>query len=138
MLCLEANSAATGEGGTILPFETVGPVVGVELHSRLGGVDFHVAPALGFNDFNGETELAGISLVEYEAVVVASTVFYLDVIGVVDAFADDVRLGKVERCALYAEDFACRNGCLIDGDEMVGVNVTDNVHCTGCGVGDAR
>lgn len=93
VLCFETEGAAAAEGGAVLSFVAVGPVVAVELHAGLGGVYFHCAAADGFGYFGCEGEFAGFLLVEYEAVVVTGAVFDLFVVGI-NAFAHGVGVVK--------------------------------------------
>ena len=44
VLCLEADATSSWEGGSMLPFVAVGPIVGVELYARFGGINLHRAP----------------------------------------------------------------------------------------------
>ena len=43
VLCLKANATSSWEGGSMLPFVAVGPIVGVELYARFGGIYLHRA-----------------------------------------------------------------------------------------------
>lgn len=121
VLGLEAESAATWEGGTVLAAVAVGPVVGVELHGGLGGVNLHSAAADGLGDAGGKCEFAYFFLVDDVAVVVAGTVANLLVIGV-PAFAYFVRSAEVEGSAFYTENLTRGDVGLVGGHIEVSVD----------------
>ena len=82
VLALEANGTAAWEGGPMLSLVPVGPVVGIDLHTRLCGIDFHHASAHGIRESCGEGEFHLLFLVQHEAMVVACADAYLFVISI--------------------------------------------------------
>ncbi len=67
--------------------------------------------------------------------VVACTVLDLLVVGV-DVLAERLGSAEIERCALHLQDFACGDGCVVDGDKEVGVDFANHIINRGCGVGN--
>ena len=108
--------------------ETICPVVGIELYTGLCGIDFHATARFGLYDFGRKGQFAGFVLVQNEAVVVASTVLNLLVVGIYH-IAHRMRGAEVERCAFYLQNLACGNAVLVDGNIEVSVNLADVVHC---------
>ena len=47
VLCFKADTTSSWEGGTVLSFISICPVVSVELHTRFGGVNLHCATRIG-------------------------------------------------------------------------------------------
>ena len=54
VLCLKADATSSWEGGSMLPFVAVGPIVGVELYARFGGINLHRATRYRFHNTCGK------------------------------------------------------------------------------------
>lgn len=137
VLRFKAERGATSEGGAMLSFVAVSPVVRIELHARFGRIDLHGASALWFNDFCGEGEFSRFVFVEHEAVVIACPVFDLLVGEVVDEVADGVGSGEVEGSSFDAADFSGRDAVFINGNVEVRIDFADDVFAGRCRVGNA-
>src|SRR5262245_47737089 len=81
----------------------------VELHARLGGEDFHDAPAGRL--VYGRGAMHPVTLVQYETVVVAACELDLRIVGI-DALADRVGRAEIERRAGHRRRLA-------GGDEVL-------------------
>lgn len=136
MLALQTDGRAARERSSALPLVAVRPVVGVELHARLGGIDGHGAPAVRLFDTRSQCQFARLMLVEHEAMVVTRAVPQLLII-VVDVPPDGFRRAEVERRALYLANLACGNGGLVNGKVIVGVQFAHHIVDDGGGIGDA-
>ena len=136
MLRLEAHGTAAGEGGAMLTFVAVCPVVRIELHAWFGGVDLHRAATDRLGDACGEAQLALLLLVEHEAVVVACAVACLLVVGI-DVLSHRLGLAEVKRRVFDKPYLACRDGRLVNGQIEVCVYLAYLVvYCRG-GIGNA-
>src|ERR1700722_19884531 len=84
----------------------------VELHSGLGGGDFHDTAAGGFIYACRENEAFAFA-VDGPVVVIAVSEHHL-VVGVVDAGADSGGSGEIERSTFHRTKFAGRDKILVD------------------------
>ena len=136
LLCLEANSAAAWECGTMLTRDTCQEVACIHLQAWFGGVNLHCAATDRILDLCCETQLAFLFLIENEVVVVALSVLYLLVVGI-DVLAYGLWSTEIERSTLYLENFTGRDGNLVYREIIVCVYLTDNVVDSRCWVGNS-
>ena len=108
VLCLETDGAATWEGGSVLTFVAIGPVVGINLYARLGGKHLHGASAYGLSNLGSKAQFAFFFFVQHKAVVVSGTVLYLFVVGI-NILSHSFGLSEIEGSAFYKAYFASRN-----------------------------
>ena len=121
----------------MLAFVAVGPVVAVDLHTRLGRIDFERAATDGLGQLGGIAQLALFPLVQHEAVVVAGAVLNLLVVGI-NVLTDGLGRAEVERRTGYLQNLAGRNGCLVGGTEEVGIDLANLILNRRSGIGNAR
>ena len=114
MLALKAYCRATWEHRTVPTLIVIAEVVGVNLHSWLGGEHFQGSAALRFRQSGGKAQLALFALVKHKAVVVALSVLDLLVVGI-NVLTDGLRRAEVERRISNLQDFARGNAGSIDG-----------------------
>ena len=136
VLCLKTDGAPSREGCTVLSLVAVSPVVCIDLHSRFRRIYFHCSPAVRFNDACGKREFALFLLVQHKAVVVAGSVLDLFVVGI-NVLSDRFRLSEVERSAFHETDFTRRDGGLVYGEVIVGVDFALQAFNRWSGVGNA-
>lgn len=135
VLGFEAEATTTREGGTELALVAISPVVSVELHGGLGGVNLHGAAALGLGHTSSEGELTNFLLVDNEGVVVASTILNLLIIAVpIGTYG--MRCAEVKRSALHLQNLACGDVGAVGGDEEVGIDLYHLILNAGSGVGN--
>lgn len=135
VLGFKAETTATGEGGTELTLVAISPVVSVELHGGLGGVNLHGATALGLSDAGSKGEFTNFLLIDNEGVVVASTILNLLIIAVpIGAYG--MRCAEVKRSAFHLEYFTSGDIGVISRHEEVGVNLYHLILNAGSGIGN--
>ena len=122
MLCLEANSASAWEGCSVLAFITIGPIVSINLYSGFCSIDFHCTSTFRFINFGSETQFAWFFFVEYETVIITSSVFGLLVI-CVNTLSNFVNRGEIEWCTFYGTDFSSRNRSVVNRNIKVCINL---------------
>ena len=110
------------------------PVVGINLHARLGGVNLHCTSAHGVGQLGGKTQFAFLALVQHKAVVVSCSVLDLLVVSI-DVLSDGFRGAEVEWSVFHEADFACGNARLVDGDVEIGIDFANLVVDGGGGIG---
>ena len=126
VLALEANSRASSESCTAATFISVCPVVRIYLYTWLCGVHLHSASAVRLLNACGKTQLAFLTLVEHEAMVVAGTVLNLLVVSV-NILSDRFRGAEVEWSSSHFPNLSRRNACLVDGEIEVGIDLAHQV-----------
>ena len=118
-------------------FIACGPVVGIYLHARLGGIHLHGASAGGVSQFGGKAQFSLFFLVQHEIVVISGTVSDLLIIGI-DVLADGFRCAEVEGSALHFENLSCGDGSLINRHIEIGIDFANLVLDGGRRIGNAR
>ena len=122
VLCLEADAGAARSRATLLDGIACSPVVGVDLHTRFGGVGLQHAARLRFHEASSQRKFTKLFFVTNKAVVIAGTVFDLLVVSI-NVLTNGLRCGEVERSSFYAADFTCRNAGVVNGNVEVAVHI---------------
>lgn len=82
VLSFKTDCATTGECSSILTLVAISPIVCIDLYTWLCCINLHSTTAHGFNDFCSKTKLSFFFLIKNKAMVVASSIPDLLVIGV--------------------------------------------------------
>ena len=136
MLRLETNGAAAREGGAMLSFVTICPVVCVQLYAWFRCIHFHGAAALWISQPGSEGKFAFFFLVQHEAVIVSGTIFNLRVV-CFNVLTDGLWLAEVKWGSLHKSDFTGWNGCVVDRNIVICIDFTDLVFYYRRGIRDA-
>lgn len=120
VLRLQAESVAMLVRVTVAADRAIEEVAGIELHSGLRGRNFQDASGRGFVNARGQDQ-ARTFAVDHEIVVVSMGKLELFVV-VIDAGADLLWFGEIERRSLYRFKFSRRNQMFVHRCKAVGID----------------
>src|ERR1035441_2000886 len=99
---------------------TVEGVAGIELHSRLGGVDLQYPPGVRIISSRRQHQARALP-VNHEVVIIPNAANNQLLILVIDPFPNCRGLGEIEWCSMYAGNFSSGDQRGIDRGEVVSV-----------------